>query len=148
MKTYFIRVIKYAIYLVVLLGILLFVMSALSSNTLSLSEVMSSSRGIYLVVFLLVFALIQPFMGYVKRTLTFDATTQIEQITNVMALNGYSRSADENGAIVFRASSKAKRLFLYFEDKIVITTDDSLSVISGPRREVVRAIFRFNTFIG
>lgn len=149
MKTYIVRAAKYAVYLIVLLLIVLAVMNVVTKSESSMMEMLFSVRGLYLLAVVVVFAAIYPMMGYVKRTLTFDATQKTDELVNVMSLCGYTRTDDgrDNTKMEFRASGKMKRLSMMYEDQITIVTVDGLSVIAGPRKEVVRAAFRFDTFI-
>lgn len=148
MKTYIVRAAKYAVYLIVLLFIVLALMNVVTKSETSMLDMLISVRGLYLLAVVVVFAAIYPMMGYVKRTLTFDATQKTEELTNVMSLCGYTRlDGSDNSNMEFRASGKMKRLSMMYEDKITIVTIDGLSTIAGPRKEVVRAAFRFDTFI-
>lgn len=148
MKTYIIRAAKYAIYLILLLVIIFTLMNSLTKNQTSFADLFTTSRGIYMAFVVLIFAAIYPMMGYVKRTLVFDASQKVDEVVNVMSLSGYARTdAGDAAAMTFRAVGKMKRLSLMGEDQITITTTEGLSTIAGPRKEVVRVSFRFTTFI-
>lgn len=147
-KTYLRRAGKYVIYLAVLLVLIFTIMDLLNLSKVPLMEVLKSERSLYLFAVVVIFALLQPFMGYVKKRLTFDARKNVEEVERVMGLCGYVRVEDVDGAMVFRVQGAIKRLTLVYEDAIVITTDsDDLSLMSGPRKEVVKAAFRMTTFV-
>lgn len=148
MERYVVRAAKYVVYLLVLFFIIFAFMDAINGTNVPMWSIFTSTRGMMLGVVVLVFALIYPFFGFTKKTLTFDASKRREDVERVMTMNGYLPSAESTDSVmVFRAKSVAKKLMLMWEDQIVITTVDTLSVIKGARKEVVKATFRFNTFI-
>lgn len=147
-KTYIRRAGKYVIYLTVLLVLIFTIMDLLKLSEVPFTEVIKSERAIYLLAVVVVFALLQPFMGYVKKRLTFDARKNVEEVERIMTMCGYTRIADVDGAMVFRINSVIKRVALVYEDAITISTDsDDLSTMIGPRKEVVKAAFRMTTFV-
>lgn len=145
MNRYLIRAAKYCIYLFLLIFILLGLMSIY--DTRGFAEVYLSTRGLAMLGIVAVFALTYPLFGFVKKTLTFDATQKAEDVERIMAMSGYSRVSGTNDAMVFRATRMAKKIMLMWEDQITITTADGLSTMSGPRKEVVKASFRFGTYV-
>lgn len=149
MERYAIRAAKYAVYLVILLVVLLSVMNLIQSGGLPLDEMLFSTRGLMLLAVVVVFALIYPFFGFTKRTLTFDASKKVDDVKNVMSMCGFAPTADSTAEVQkFRAVAKSKKMVLMYEDEIVIATVNGLSTINGARREVVKASFRFSTYIG
>ncbi len=147
-STYFRRFAKYVIYLTVFLALILSVMNLLNATSLSFENLFQTERSYYLLIVVGVFALIYPFMGYTKKTLTFNANQRVDEVVNVMAQCGYGRVEGNEGELTFKAIGALKRLSLMYEDTIIITTDsDDISVISGPRKEVVKAAFKMTTFI-
>lgn len=150
MKTYFRRVIKYVIYLTILLGLILLIMDLTKTSKVPMSEVFKTSQSVYFFVVVAIFSLLSPFMSYTKKVLTFDARRNAEEVERVMAMCGYSKvESKDSDIMLFRADSFVKRLSLRFEDTIEInTSSEDISIMKGPRREVVRAAFRMSSFIG
>lgn len=147
MNRYPIRVAKYIVYLSVLFLIIFSFMNAVGGTKVPLDTMFTSSRGLWMFVVVFVFALLYPFFGFVKKTLTFDAAQRVEDTERVMLMCGYKRISGEADALVFRADSSMKRLLLMYEDTITITTVDGLTTMAGPRKEVVKASFRMTTFV-
>lgn len=148
MKRYPIRIAKYVIYLAVLFVIIFALMNALNGTQVGLKEMFTNTRSLWLLVVVVVFALLYPFFGFTKKSLTMDAAQRAEDVQKVMHMCGYIRvDQGENDKMMFRASSGVKRLMLMYEDCITITTTDGLSVMEGPRKEVVKASFRMTTFV-
>lgn len=148
MNRYAIRAAKYVIYLFVLFLLIFAVMSALGGTSLSLSTLVSSDRGWWLAVVLVVFAAAYPFFGFTSKVLTVDAEAKADEVERVMGLCGYMRVGDRTPEVhTYRASSGVKRLALMYEDTVTITTQNGLSMMAGPRKEVVRAAFRMTTFV-
>lgn len=148
MKTYFVRAGKYLIFLTVLLFAIYYLMNMLGGVAMPVEGLFESSRGYLVIAILLFFAAVHPYMGYVKRSLVFDASKKVDEVVNVMSMCGYTRTnAGDATSMTFRATTKTKRMIMLGEDEISITTTNELSTMSGPRKEVVRASFRFTTFI-
>lgn len=149
LSTYFIRAGKYIIQFIILLFVMIGLMSLLSKNpTSNMFETLFTTRGLLLWGVVLLFSLTYPFFGFVKRTLTFDATKHAQDVDKVMEMCGFVKLSDADGVTIYRAKNVTKKLVMLYEDKITITTVDGLSTIEGFRKEVVKASMRFNTFIG
>lgn len=149
LSTYFIRAGKYIIQFIILLFVMISLMSLLSKNpTSNMFETLFTTRGLLLWGVVLLFSLTYPFFGFVKRTLTFDATKHAQDVDKVMEMCGFVKLSDADGVTIYRAKNVTKKLVMLYEDKITITTVDGLSTIEGFRKEVVKASMRFNTFIG
>ncbi len=147
MGTYIIRVAKYVVYFAILLSLTVILMNSFSSNKIVLAQYYNM-HGLMLCGVVLLFSLIYPFIGFVKKDLTFNAPQRKEDLIRVMSACGYTQTGGDDNNMEFRATSTAKKLAHRWDDKITITTDaDGLSVMSGPRKEVVRATFRFNTYL-
>lgn len=147
MNRYPIRAAKYAVQLVVLFLALFFLMNAFSTNKLGI-EMFLSQKGLLMGVVIVIFALLYPFFGFAKKTLSFNAEQKTAEIENVMKMCGFARiDGGQNDKMLFKAETQAKRLMMLYEDVITITTIDGVSVIDGHRKEVFRCYFRMGTFI-
>lgn len=148
LSKYFVRVVKYVVQLIVLFVILFGVMSITSKiGFVDYFSAFMSQRGLILLCVIIVFALAYPFFGFTKKRLTFDANKHVDEIENVMLLCGFIKVSQDADRLVYRAKTITKKIFLMFEDQIVISTQDGLSMIEGPRKEAVKASMRFETFI-
>lgn len=149
MERYVIRAAKYVVYLVVLFFVIFFVMDLINDKQVPFWVMFSGSRGLVFSGIVIVFALIYPFFGFVKKTLTFDASSKVEEVVNVMNTCGFATAEASTPELQkFRARSTSKKVSMMWEDEVIIETIDGLSTIRGSRREVVKAAFRFGTFIG
>ena len=150
MKRYWIRAVKYALFLMVLFVGLYGLMQVFGMGV-SWETILSSDRWWKFVAVVVGFALVYPFLGYVRRRLTFRAADRVEDVERVMGMCGFRRvEAEGHGAeeMVFEAVGTMKRASLMWEDRIVITTDEAgASWIEGNRKEAVRAAYRMGTFI-
>lgn len=146
MNRYGIRAAKYVLQFTIIF-VVFFAILRLTNYTQASFSTMMTSQGLMLLAIIVIFALIQPFLGYTKKTLVFDATKRMEDVDRVMGMCGYIKISDSDGIAIFRASSTAKRISMVYEDQITITTTDGLSVMQGPRKEVVKIYFRMGTFI-
>lgn len=148
MKRYPIRAVKYALQLVVLFILFYGILRAVGYDNAPLETLWTTNRGLFMVCAIVIFALLYPFFGFMKKTLSFDAQKKAEQVDNVMKMCGFEPLSNNNGVQVYRAVGSAKRLMMLYEDTITITTKDGFSVIEGVRKEVVKIYFRMGTFIG
>ncbi|MEG1608050.1 MAG: hypothetical protein RR931_04630 [Mucinivorans sp.] len=147
MKLYLIRVVKYILQLVVLFFVMYGLLLAFGSSEVPLSEMFASYRGYVLVGAVLFFAILQPFFGFTTKALTFDASNRTEELDRVMNMCGYKRVGGTPQSLVYRAEGLPKKLATMWEDQVTVTTSDGLSLMNGPRKEVVKAVFRTGTYI-
>ena len=149
MKTYVIRALKYllqfAVLFIILFGILN--LTGYVREGIDYKQVFLSANGALLLGFVLIFALAYPKFGFIKRTLTFNAHLNQDEVTRIMIMCGYVLTYSDDQTMTFRALGTIKKITLLYEDEIVIKTIDSLSTIEGPRKEAVKASFRFETYI-
>ena len=146
MKRYPIRVLKYAIQLTVLLLIIFILMRALGQTTMQVQD-MATSRGLMMLAAVVFFALIYPFFGFAKRTLTFDASKNVETVDKALNIGGFKRIDDDPANLVYQAGTPTKRLLMMYEDTITVKTEDGISVIEGMRKDVVKAYLRMDIYL-
>lgn len=147
MNRYPIRAAKYAVQLIVLFIVLFLLMNAFSTVKIGF-DMFLSQRGILIAAVVVVFALLYPFFGFAKKTLTFNAEQKASEVENVMKMCGFSRiNSGQSDKMSFKADTQSKRLMMLYEDIITITTVDGVSVIDGHRKEVFRCYFRMGTYI-
>ena len=146
MKRYPIRVIKYAIQLLILLILIFIIMKALGYASLPVQSLINS-RGLMLLAIVVFFALFYPFFGFVKRPLSFDASKNLEAVDKALNMGGFKRVNDDLNNIIYQANTPLKRLFMMYEDNITIKTEDGVSVIEGMRKDVVKAYLRMDIYL-
>lgn len=149
MNRYIIRVVKYALYLVVLFFIIFGMLHLVGySKNVSLAALLFSQQGAMLLGAVLIFSLLYPFFGFMTKNLLFNATEKVEKVEQVMAMCGYQRCQGSTvHAMVFEPIGVARNIQLLYEGTITINTEGGVSQMQGPRREVTRAYFRMGTYI-
>lgn len=68
-------------------------------------------------------------------------------LSTFRAKPGFSLVREQDGTMVFRASSPLKRALLLWEDRIAVTDAGGSVVLDGIRKEVVKAEFRLRSHI-
>ncbi|MFI3298840.1 MAG: hypothetical protein R3Y49_03450 [Rikenellaceae bacterium] len=147
MKIYLRRAFRYALYLCIILVILTFVLKSIQGGEWALITAAKSGRLLYILSVLVGFALLYPSFSYPSRSLPFSAELYKEDVERVMAMCGYVKKGEDGNKMIFRSAKGFNRLILLYEDAITITSGAHSSTISGPRREVVKALYRLGTFI-
>ncbi len=150
MKTerFFIRFIKSFIYFICWIFIILILMMAFNQTEMTFVDLFITKNGLFLWGFALVFSLVYPFYGYCRRNLNATATEHIEALDNIALRSGLKRVNTDLNSIEYRAGNILKKILLQFEDRVYVYTDENgNSVIAGPRKEVVKMVFRFDTYL-
>ena len=146
---YFRRVLSYLLKMAIVVGLIFLVMVLTKTTTISGSQLFitlfSSTRGLILIILLLALALANPFLGYVSRAVTVNPDRQREIIVNAMATCAYNLVWEEPGKMVFRANSPIKKAMHLWGEAITVTIDGRNIILSGARKEVVKAVYRINT---
>ncbi len=137
---------KYSLYLVFILILITGIMY-LFNGVWTLPMLIKGGRLLYMILVIVGFALLYPFMGYQKRSMPINATQNKDEVERIMLMCGYKLVAAEGDRMTFRAARAFNRLVLLYEDAITIETGTYSSEVSGPRREVVKVIYRMGTFI-
>ena len=142
MIQYLIRFVKYVIYL----GIILLAMLALifyTSNHGELTyfwQLIHPSNYWQVALFLVAFAAIYPFVGFVKRKVYLNRTFEQDRDTliEVILQAKYQMESDLDQKIVFRPKSAITRLMRMYEDRMILDYSDNPIVLQGMRRDVYR----------
>lgn len=147
-KRFIVRFLKCFIYLICWIFIILVLMKAFNQTVMNYSDLFTTENGLWLWVFALVFSLIYPFYGYCRRKLNANAAENVVAIDSIARKSNLRRVNNDLNAMEYRGANLVKRLLLQFEDKIMVYTDEKgESYVEGPRKEVVRIIFRFDTYL-
>lgn len=148
MNRYGIRAAKYALQLTILFFVFYSVLRMTGYDNAPLEVLWTTYRGVMMLGAIVLFAMLQPFFGYTKKSLLFDANIRKDDLERVMGMCGYVKVSDTSEVMEFRASTTSKKVALMYEDMITVTTLNGSSVMQGPRKEVVKIYFRIGTFIG
>lgn len=147
-KRYFIRALKYFLFLVVFFVVIFGGMLLLKQSSLdTLLTIWGTKQARGLIIAFIAIPLIYPFIGYVRRDVRGSFTEKRAIIDRVLAMSGYTVTEDTPEKIV--AYTKGiKKVSLLFEDRVEITPAGSQFVtISGPRKEVSKMEFRMRTYM-
>ena len=149
MKQHIIRSAVYFLRLAALLAALFALMHFTGTGApgSSPTDVFTTQRGWMLIAAVVALAVFYPSFGYVDRRVKADLQTDREKILRVFHMGGYGLAQDEGDRLVFRTQSTAKRLANLGQDAVTVTRDGEGIVISGLRKEVVKAVFRLEAMI-
>jgi len=141
---YIVRVLKYYIYLAVLLVIFIGILMALGVVGTSIDEIFENGVDSlkYIALILLAFALIYPKLSFVKREAyvkgSYDEVRQ--GVLDVMQSKGYVLENEAAEIMVFRKSGWVSRLTRMFEDRISLTKIMTGFELEGYNKDLVRII--------
>ena len=146
---YLVRVVKYFVYLTVILALFIAVLMALDFVGTSVDEIFKNgARSLWQVAGIVaVFAAIYPMMGFTRRSamLPGDYASLKQGVVDVMHDRGYvleSEKADVQGeeVLTFRKRSPLLRLTRMFEDRITLVKVFGGFTLEGPSKDLVRLI--------
>ena len=150
-KTYIVRSLKYLVWRLLLFTRVFTLMLATGTSRADagrdLAELFGSQRGRLMLAVIVVVAAFYPKFGFARRTVAADFTGDRELILSTFRANGFSLVREQDGTMVFRASSPLKRALLLWEDRIAVTDAGGSVVLDGIRKEVVKAEFRLRSHI-
>lgn len=148
---YFIRSAKYFVALCVLCTVLLLLMTATGTSPLTWEETLyvmfHTTRYLTLFVSIIVLALLYPRFGFVERRIEGDIEMHRTQIENAFRSAGFRLCGEEEGELLFRASTLPHRLMLLFEDEIRVSQYGQWIVLEGIRRGVARVEYRLDSYL-
>lgn len=139
---YIVRVIKYFIYVCVLMTLILWILSLLhivEGNVETMFRDGYKSIGYIALMFLAVSSL-YPRFGFTKRgTVIPGAYSEIRGgVINYMESKGYRLESEEDENLTFRLRSPLARLTRMLEDRITMSRELPGYTIEGPTKDVVR----------
>lgn len=146
---YLVRVVKYFIYLVVILALFIALLMYFDMVGTSLDEIFKNgAKSLWQVAGIVaVFAAIYPVMGFTRRSAMIpgDYPALKQGIVDVMHDRGYvleSENADVPGEekLSFRKRSPLLRLTRMFEDRITMVKDFGGFSLEGPSKDLARLI--------
>ncbi len=146
------RSVKYFIALSVIYIAMVYLSSYLESVILTPGEqfrvIMSTQRGLFLIVALCLLSAVYPSFGFVRRFTKGDIALNREQIITALQSQGMVLDHESEGRMTFISGNFFRRCTLMFEDHIkVIQQPDGQLSLSGNRRIVAYTIYRLEPMI-
>ncbi len=141
---YFIRSVKYFIYLMILLAIIIAVMIFAGFVEADISRIFVNGHKslLQICVIMAVFSIIYPKLGYTSRTArVFGSIEEVRPIIDrVMDLQGYRLETDNGDSLSFVKRSAISRVLKMWEDRIVIESTAAGLKVEGITKDLVRII--------
>lgn len=148
---YFIRSLKYFVYLSVLCIVLIALMLATGTAAMDLEQTLyamiHTDRYAMLLAVILVLAALYPKFGFVVRKIEGDTVENREQIINAFRSSGFILHDEQDGVMSFRAEGLLLKLRLMGEDEIKVSQYGQWILLDGIRRGVVRVQLRLESAI-
>lgn len=150
---YFVRALKYFIYLVVLLVGLVWIMTLLDDNiAMGLWEYIgykfSSEGGAVMIVALVALSALYPLFGYMRKSVAQCSLEEDKlRIHNAMLVYGYKYVGECDGAQIYRSMGILRRLTLRFEDKIELRQVGDAVEFYGLRSQVARVTYQLQGYL-
>lgn len=141
---YFIRSVKYFVYIAVILLIvvnIIFYTSQRQPGIENFTDLFKEGSWWQMLALFVAFSAVYPALGYYNKKIytNNNFTDKKQAIINYMTENGrYLLADDSNGRLTFRIRSPFIKFMRLYEDAIVIDYTDNPIVMSGLRKEVVR----------
>lgn len=152
MNRYFIRAVKYFLWLTVLFVVLFAFMLATGTARVGLAEglheLLYTTRGLLLLCVVIVLSVSYPKFGFVKKEFAANIASDRDKIIKAFETSGFVLDKESLDRMEFRAAKGIRRAFLLWEDRIIVTADGNNIQIEGIRKEVVRIDYRLRAFLG
>ena len=141
---YFIRALKYYVYLLVLLAVIILalVLTGFVEADLSKMFVNGYDSLWQIALIMLVFALIYPRFGFSKRTAhVYGSPEELRpDILKVMESQGYRLESEEDGKFRFLRRSGFSRALKMWEDRITLSPTGAGMEVEGLTRDLSRIV--------
>lgn len=141
---YLLRAIKYYLYMVILVTIMLAALSLMHIVEWDASTMFRNGyESIWqLALAFLAIALLYPKFGFSKRGVIIPGEYgEIrEGIVSYMEEHGYMLESEEDENLAFRAKSPVRKLLRFFEDRVTMTRDFGGFYMEGLTKDIVRLI--------
>ena len=118
-----IRAVKYLIALCVIYAAIIWLMSSTGNMLLSPREslmvILSSTRGVLMIVAIVILSALYPLFGFITRNVNGSTTKHRDLVINAFSMSGFSLIAELDGAMEFWTDNFLHRLTLLFENMIL-----------------------------
>jgi len=143
MLHYFIRFFKYVVYYFIFLLAVLALVFYTTTNRGDLQyfwELIPPYNYWQVAIFLIVFAAVYPFFGFVKRNVYLNRPFQTDRdmLIECILLANYKLCSDDGSKMKFQQKSIFLRIMRLFEDTLTLDYSDNPIVLDGMRRDVYR----------
>ena len=150
-QRYVVRAVKYLIRLLVLLAALSLLMMLTRTSRVSadqfFAEIFFTTRGLLLLVAVVLMAAFYPKYGYVERSVEGNLEEYRRHVVESLEKGGYRLDREEGNRMFFRAKSPLRRITMLGEDPITVTGADGRIILNGHRKQIVTAEFRLKSFM-
>ncbi|MCD7963931.1 MAG: hypothetical protein LUF90_10400, partial [Rikenellaceae bacterium] len=136
-ERYFIRVIKYFVYLCLLFAVIYGLMLMMKQTSWNMIVSVTQNKNFWLLcAVFVILPLLYPFFGFVTRTVRarMDPGENRAIILRTAETNGFILVKELGNTMTFRPATMAGRLRTLFEDKVKIILKDDKIIITGPRK--------------
>lgn len=139
LKRYPLRVVKYFLFLVVLFIVLFGIMLIANWSSWDMFLNVWKTNRLWVLLFVFIgIPLIYPLFSYSAREVRGNLTDKRDVLERVLAMSGYTITAETPEKIVAHAKG-IKKVSLLFEDRLEITPEGNHFIrIEGPKKEVVK----------
>jgi hypothetical protein len=143
MNDYIRRAAKFILYLAFIFILVLFILPMISKGkmpSISFNELLNNQKFVLFFGFLLAYSLIYPAVAFtkVKRHLNGSFNENRAIFEKVFETLQYIKTDETPERTVYRRKSQFSRFIQWYEDGIVIHTNENPVIISGLRKSVVR----------
>jgi uncharacterized membrane protein YciS (DUF1049 family) len=135
--------------LVVLVFVLSFVLGNSSDNPITFKDLIKGTDLSKFVIFGVVFGVVYPLFGYVKRKVYINhpLDEEKEEVIRLFTDVRFELSSDEEKKLIFRPKSAVTRFMRLYEDRVEVDYSDNPVVLSGLRRDVDRLARRVQQLV-
>ncbi|MFI3248149.1 MAG: hypothetical protein R3Y39_03365 [Rikenellaceae bacterium] len=145
------RSIKYFLSLCLVYAAMLYLMSLTEMMVLTRGEtfraLMSTPRGGFMLFAVVALSAAYPRFGFVQRTLKGSVKVNREQIDRAFAQQHFKLMSEDERRLIYIADSPLKRLYLLFEDHILVTQVGDEIELRGNRKTVAYVLYRLKPAI-
>lgn len=142
------RSIKYFLAICIVYIAMLYVMSLTEMLVITrgqtLNALLSTPRGVFMLIAVIALSAAYPRFGFIQRTVKGSIKTHRRQIDQSFTIQGFRLMSESDNRLIYIASSPFKRLFLLFEDHILVTQVGDEIELRGNRKAVAYVMFRLS----
>ena len=139
-KKYIVRVVKYLIYLPILMALMLSILALITKQPLNLNEMLQPGSIPKIGIIVGLFAFVYPLVGFpsMKVYINNPFEQDREKIERLFTESKYIVSMRDEKSITFRHSSPVSRFLNMYEDTVVLDFSENPLLLTGARKNVVR----------
>ena len=139
-QKYFIRVLKYMVYLAIIFVLIVSIFSLTSSNGFNYENLFRPGTGIQMIIFFVAMSLIYPLFGFVKKRVYLNKpfSEEREKIVEIFTNSRYKQISETETTITFRHNSPFVRVIPMVEDDVTVNFSDNPIILEGQRKDIYR----------